>query len=549
MITLTRNSAERSAAPTFIAGTNRSNLIFNLASLSSGAVLALSAPGFDQWYLAWVGLAPLILLCASSKDKKQSFVRGLLFGLGYHLVYLNWVFGLHPMDWLQFSQWQSCLIAAGALTGWSFHQALMVAVFAVLCRCIPLTGSIRPRKINDRWHWPALFVIPTIWVLWISKLGNAHSLLGVPWGMLEYSQYKQLFVIQIASTIGGIGIGFLIAAFNTALACLIATLSGSYSLKAISGRRRAGAVFQLVFLILILTSVFAMSSNAVQNISWPANQTVSILQGNINFCIFRGLNKVGKTPDAPFLSMISHCPPGLCIGPENTLPPDSAADRKTSKFLMDTAKKQRLDILYSCLHTEYKTFEETQRSHNRIAFRRYNSAFSVASNGKPLSKIYKKRFLVPISEYTPQFFESLKEAMRLPSQWQGISLASGKEPVVFDLSCGSVAPLICVECMSPELAVSSVLAGGQLLVTLGDPSFLHDSMVGRQMIAINVLRAVENRRYVVFACNAGPSAIIDPAGRIVLQSAHGKEQLLVGKVGFNSEVTPFCRWFSSLGRL
>ncbi|MCC7527360.1 MAG: apolipoprotein N-acyltransferase [Candidatus Melainabacteria bacterium] len=549
MITFARNSAKSSAAPAFIAAKSYSNLIFNLISLTSGAVLALSAPGFDQWYLAWVGLAPLILLCASSNNKKQSFVRGLLFGLGYHLVYLNWVFGLHPMDWLKFSHWQSCLVAAVALAGWSFHQALLVAVFAVLCRLIPLTGSVRPQKINNRWHWPALLVIPTIWVLWMSKIGNAHCLLGVPWGMLEYSQYKQLFVIQIASTIGGIGVGFLIAAFNTALACLVATLAGRDSLKEISARSRAPAVFQLVSLSLIIISAFALSFSSVKHTGWPANQTVSILQGNINFCMFRGLNKTAKTAQTPFLSMISHCPPGLCIGPENALAPDGSADRKTTNFLSGAARKQKLDVVYSCVHTEFKSVEEIRLTRTRIGYRQCNSAFAISSTGEPLSKIYKKRFLVPISEYTPQFFQSLKEMMCLPSQWQGISLSSGKEPVVFDLPCGSVAPLICVECLSPELAASSVRAGGQLLVTLGDPSFLHDSMVGSQMIALNVLRAVENRRYVIFACNTGPSAIIDPQGNIVLQGSHGKEQLLVGKVGFSSEVTPFCRWFSSLGRL
>ncbi len=549
MQTLARKSAVISVAPTEFASVDKRNLAVGLYGFLAGMAFALSAPGFDQWYLAWVGMVPLILLCTSSKNKKQAFFRGVTFGAGYHVVYLNWILGLHPMDWLHFHPAFSFFIATGALLGWSFHQALLVGVFALICHSIPLTGNWLPRRVDNKMHWPALIVIPTIWVLWMSKIGNAHCLLGVPWGMLEYSQYKQLFIIQIASIIGGIGIGFLIAVFNTSIASLIATLSSRPGLQAIALKSPDRAAIQVVSIISILIVVFAAGNCRALESNFPATQTVSILQGDFNFNIFQGMHKGAKSDHVPFLSMISHCPKGLCIGSENALPSDLSQDKSVFKFLNDTAQKRNLDLIFGCVHTEWKDLKYIDLARSCAGYSLYNAAFAIAANGKPLSEKYIKRYLVPISEYTPQFFQSAKELMNLPGQWQMPSLVSGKKPVVFNLSCGSVAPLICVECLSPELACASVREGGQLLVTLGDPSFLHDSMVGKQMIALNVLRAVENRRYMVFACNTGPSAIVNPLGHITLLSDQGKEQLLVGKVGFNSRLTPFCQWFSKLGRL
>ncbi|MCC7529436.1 MAG: apolipoprotein N-acyltransferase [Candidatus Melainabacteria bacterium] len=529
--------------------TSPNNLIVCTVSVFSGAVLGLSAPGFDQWYLAWVGLVPLILLCSSSKNLKQAFLRGLLFGAGYEMFYLNWIFGLHPLDWLGFNPWQSCLLAFGALFVWAMQQALLVGIFAVFCRLIPMTGSILPEKSGQLWRIPAVMVIPAVWVLWMNKLGNAHFLCGVPWGMLEYSQYKQLFVIQIASIIGGIGIGFLIVAHNALLASLIATYSGSAGFQSLATGCRTKAVMQLGVFIAIVLLAFTLSYRAVCQVNWPANQAVSILQGNVNFNMLLSKQKVINQADIPFLNLISKCSQSLCVGTENALPYDLYAAPQTCKLLADTAKRRKLNIVLGCLHSEEnRNFPTTSAPVLPVSnSSRCNSAIAIAADGSALN-IYHKRFLVPISEYTPQFFQLLKSAFNLPSQWRVKSLVSGQEPGVFKLSCGSVAPLICVECMSPELAASSVRAGGELLITLGDPSFLHDAMVGRQMIAFNVLRAVENRRFVAFACNTGPSAIIDPAGRIVLQSQHGKVELMSGKVGFNSELTPFCRWFSALVR-
>ena len=132
---------------------------------------------------------------------------------------------------------------------------------------------------------------------------------------------------------------------------------------------------------------------------------------------------------------------------------------------------------------------------------------------------------------------------RLTNTPAGGGYSSGESPAILDFGWGKVAPLICFESLSPELVASSVRAGGQLIVNISDLSWFHQSFVGRQMIAFSVFRAIENGRYFIFAANTGPSAIIDPGGRIDELSGQDQDLLLVGKVSLCTCATPFTRWF------
>jgi apolipoprotein N-acyltransferase len=103
--------------------------------------------------------------------------------------------------------------------------------------------------------------------------------------------------------------------------------------------------------------------------------------------------------------------------------------------------------------------------------------------------------------------------------------------------------LICFEVIAPELAAASVRAGGQLFVNINDLSWFHQSIIGEQMIACAVLRAIENRRYFVFAANTGPSAIISPTGEIKVSVAQGVAGVLSGKIDYLSDLSWFTKWW------
>jgi len=57
-----------------------------------------------------------------------------------------------------------------------------------------------------------------------------------------------------------------------------------------------------------------------------------------------------------------------------------------------------------------------------------------------------------------------------------------------------------------------------------------------------VLRAVENRRYLLRATVTGFSAIIDPWGRTLATSGFGRPEVLTGTVYASHATTPYRRW-------
>ncbi len=505
--------------------------VFLLLSIC-GAILGLSAPGFEQWYIAWFGVVPLLLAACSSNGMWQALLRGFVFGTAYSLVYANWLLGLQPLEWLNFNSWQGWLLAGAAWIIISMHQGLIVALFALVVNKLPMTGSFLAKKVQKQWQLPALLTVPLVWMLVTNFLGNAHSALGVPWAMLEYSQYKQISFIQIASVIGGVGVGFLILMTNTAIAAFIATAWKKVSSKSLLAKSKGVAFYQLLAIACVLTSALGFGFYKSANTRQAPDLTVSILQGNINIEMERTKHRYSLSELLThYMAMLAQCPKGLVVWTESALPTYLGDEPGTLASLAAFAKSHEVDMVVGSMDHDLKRTP-------------YNSAYGITSGGLVLNEIYHKRYLVPFGEYTPQLFSVMPEwILRLTNTPAGGGFGSGKEAVALQLNCGSVAPLICFETLSPELCASSVRKGGQLLVNISDLAWFHQSMIGQQMIAFSVFRAVENGRYFVFGANTGPSAIIDSNGRVKDLSGQDRDRVLVGRVALSSEWTPFTHWF------
>lgn len=504
----------------------------SLFCIVSGAILGLCAPGIGIWPLAWFGLTPLLLLSVSSPNRWSALWRGLLFGTAYNLVYANFLLGLQPLDWLGFPGIQGMLMAAAAWFILCSHQGILIAIFSVVLRTIPLHGGFFPEKLKGQWKLPALLVVPLLWQLCINRIGNAHELLGIPWTMLEYSQYQQIPLIQVCSIIGGVGLSCLIVMVNTAIAVLIATVLMKKSDLSIAATKKMQAVGQCIVCGLILSSI--VFYGFWQTSTHRDYQTIptSVLQGNINIEMQKTEHRYTLAElITHYKRMLEKCPTGLCVWTENALPCYLNLEPETAHNISTAAQAKRLDLVVGAMDKD-------------ALGRPYNSAYGFTASGKIAPVVYHKRYLVPFGEYTPSIVKNFPEwILRLTNTPAGGGFESGKEPVVLNLNSGAVAPLVCFETLSPELVSSSVRKGAQLLVNVSDLAWFHKSICGEQMAAFSVLRAVENGRFFVFAANTGPSVIIDPNGRITAATSVGSERVLVGQVGFIKHVTPFTQWY------
>jgi apolipoprotein N-acyltransferase len=145
--------------------------------------------------------------------------------------------------------------------------------------------------------------------------------------------------------------------------------------------------------------------------------------------------------------------------------------------------------------------------------RYYNSAFYLTADGH-IAQRYDKAHLMPFGEYFPlrtiEFLRRRFERVRYFTPGEGTTL--------LDTRLGKTAVVICFEAMFPELVRERMRHGAEVLVNLSNDAWLGDNAGPRQHGEMVILRAVENRTWVIRATTTGVSSVIDPYGRVRAQT-------------------------------
>jgi apolipoprotein N-acyltransferase len=166
-----------------------------LLSILSAVLLNLSFPHPGFAFLAWVALVPLFVVILTEKPGKV-FFSSLATGFLFNIVYLLWMKEYkHP----------------ASLPGGIFAEMVFFC-FAVLLSWF-LSSSVRKWK-------PLALALSWLSVDYIKTIG----FLGFPWGILGYSQYENLPLIQSARILGVWGVDFLLLYANGLVAFFAAGL-------------------------------------------------------------------------------------------------------------------------------------------------------------------------------------------------------------------------------------------------------------------------------------------------------------------------------------
>lgn len=161
--------------------------------------------------------------------------------------------------------------------------------------------------------------------------------------------------------------------------------------------------------------------------------------------------------------------------------------------------------------------------------KRTNSAFLLA--GGELSHVYAKRRLVPVGEraFTP-----------------------GREPAVLTVAGVRLAPFVCYDVVFPSDARNAVRSGAQVLVVITDDAFAAGSDVPELHLRAARFRAIEAGVPVVLAANTGPSAVIEPDGRVASRLPALEAGVLQAEVLAGNGATPYVAlgdWWGVLNAL
>lgn len=453
-------------------------------------LLALAFPLFDIEPLAWVALVPLFF-SIKGKDRLQATYLGLTAGFVFHLILLYWipvpitVYGKLPF-----------LAGVFLLLLLAAYLSLYMATFATLVT-----------YFKTRLNVPLVLTAPFIWVS--LELLLTHLLTGFPWGLLGYSQYLNLPVIQIADITGVYGISFVIVVVNAGIYRAFERYMDGLSFR--HGRSVWVAVF-------VLLSAIGYGYWRLDNQMDTMSLRVGIAQGNINQDQKWDPEYQRETMDA-YLALTRKVSEGgvdLIVWPETAVPFYFQIDETYRPDILKAANEGKSHILFGSPAYEREGKE----------IRYYNSAFMVTPDMTTAGR-YDKMHLVPFGEYVPLkrllfFVDKLTEGIG--------DFSTGDSIKVLKMGKSEIGTLICYEGIFPNLSRKSVKEGANLFVNITNDAWFGRTSAPYQHLSMYSLRAVENRVPVVRAANTGVSALIDNKGRIVSMTGMFERGYLKGVI-------------------
>ncbi len=415
----------------------------------------------------------------------------MIAGFSFYAVLLYWIPDV-PAHYGDLSMGFSILIYVFFMLVLSLFWAFFSFSFAIIRRSFP--------------HF-AFFIVPFLWIVF--EFALAHILTGFPWGLVGYAQYQNIFFIQMASLTGIYGLSFVIV------------LLQSLFVLSIQSRKKTYFFMGLLLVLCIHLGGFL----SLKKIT-PSSETfqASVIQGNVSSDIY--------WPDISYekIQLIFDDHIGLT----------NAASNSGSQLII--WPEFSVPLCFSCPSEFYHIFkrtlfqfvEETQRTlllgtNEMLSYQDTNLYFNTALCLSPdLSYTeYHKMHLVPFGEYTPyrKIFSFINKMTHAIGE-----ITPGEEHRLHSFKTIQFGSPICYEIIFPNLVRKFTKNGAQFLTTLTNDGWYGQSSAPYQHFAIAVLRAVENRRFLLRAATTGISGIIDPYGRILAKSELETQTFLSGQI-------------------
>ena len=472
--------------------------IFKL--LFSAVGLILTFPPFPAGFIATGALVPFFFYLRG-KGLKKAFKGGYVLGLLWAGGTIYWI------------GWATLFGLLGVLLILPFYCAL----FAVL-----------QGWLWKRWGDNSFVSAPFLWtgIEIISSWGS----LAFPWNLLAHTQTYYPSFIQYASITGAYGVSFWVVSLNVLFFFL---LSGVWQ-----WRRSLWLVSGIGFLFILPWGYGKwVLSRPVKS---KTEIRVDLIQGNIdpykkwtqsfidsNFVVYHRLTKRVYNQNSD-----------LIIWPETATP-----CYLRYRFSYLNRVKSQVDSMKIPLLTGSPDYERRDRK----TLKTYNGALLIRPRSWRIDRYYKIH-LVPFSERVPlvekvPFLYDLSKKLDLDIG----NFSPGDSVVVFEFNPSSLkqrvrfSVVICYESVFPYLVREFVQKGAQFLVVITNDGWFGKTSGPYQHAQIAVLRAIENRIWVVRCANTGVSEFIDPFGRIRVKTGLNEEAVLGHFISIRSEKSFFLR--------
>jgi apolipoprotein N-acyltransferase len=523
-----------------------------LLALLCVTLLTLSYAPIGQFYLAWIGLVPWLILIARAQSNKTVFWWSWLTGL---------IFFALNMWWLVFVTWP------GAITLMIYLGFYFVLAGLILRATNLLNAPTATRSLT------AVLLIPTLWVAAEWTRGNLFT--GLPWLYLGHTQSPILTMCQVADTTSAYGISFWVVLINSLVALFILHRPRWTHLVPAAATVAAVLVAVLAYGIFRTREDTAYPGPVVMVVqpNYPQDNSGAKGAPLDEIASFH----INKTRDALSTLRAQGQFVDLIVWSETMMPDLNKEFRQYLRDHSDPRPKER-GKFYDLVHDDLIKLAEEFRTNllvggtammpdrsrpGRVAWNRFNSAYLFDLSGRGASWRYDKIHLVPFGEFIPfrESFPPLYKFFNLFNPYDSdYTVTQGKEFTVFAIppraalsSAGtppSIAPApyrfvapICFEDIDSRL-VSEMFRGesgvnpkrAQFLVNLTNDGWFRANEMAQHLQAAT-FRSIENRAPTARSVNTGISGFVDPLGRTHDLVPAGTEGVATAKLTLDRRLT------------
>jgi len=518
-----------------------------VAGIASGLLLWTSFPPVEWSWLVWLALTPLFWMATLPRATVKTYVAAWLGGLTF------WVLAVQWLRLTDETAWPGWLALALLFSLW-WPGFLVLTRLAVHRLCIPL-----------------MLAAPIIWVG--LEYVRAYFLSGFPWYYLAHSQFRSLYVIQIADVASSLGVSLLIAVTNAWQVDLV-TLPLLRTVRGRSARLNRRQYVRLCVMTMIWGSTLCYGVYRVSTAAFHDGPKLALLQSNIEqshkmkgdpIAIAREFQQLVATA----MSRLDR--PELIVWPETSYPfgfisidprvDEATLERQVRSISPALSPSDWIDKQKAIVNNLHAWTDQVGvpmlvgsvfYDHEPGALERYNSCILFEPNLRSIH-FYHKMHLVPFGEYVP-FVESLPWLVALtPYRGDKVpSLSFGREALILPLGRYRLAVSVCFEDTIPQVIrrffdPSREGRPPDVLINASNDGWFRGSEELDMHLAIGVFRAVEHRVPLARAVNTGLSALVDGNGEI--RDALPKDQSGVLSVGVppDERTSSYSRWGDWLG--
>ncbi len=448
-------------------------------------------------FFAWFALLPFLFTVYKS-NLKQTVIFSFICGIGFFMGLIYWMMVL-PVK---------------------FVWLLLVPILAVIFLIYGIAIYFILEKIDK--PCIRIFLIPAVWIL--VEFLRSQSYLAFTIGILGYSQYNFLPLMQITRFTGIYGVSFIIVLFN---ACIFETIISSLkNRKAVFKYLIACTGILLIFNIYGIISVNNNLNRLIKNSGYEEIK-VAMVQTNIQYdekfsCKGSEILPAGYSKNNYFREGTE-----LVVFPESMLWGSVNANEGFKNWAEKITEEEKIYILIG------------QYVHNEDQSEYYNSALLYDSDLKIAGR-YNEIHPVPFIQHIP-YPEVLGYLNFIDFTVAKIVPGRDYTPINYP-GKGRVGVNICYESTIPSIARNLRNNGAEAIFVLADNSSLDNSIAPWHHLIFSKIRAIENGCYVAHCANTGISAIISPSGEIMERSDLMEEKIIYGSIFLMPEITFYSRY-------